>query len=113
MVDLHSHTTASDGSDSPVQLVERAANLGLQALAITDHDTFAGYEGARNRAAELGLDLVCGIELSTKYEKKSVHLLGYFLHGEPAPAFLTWLRDLQQKRRGGEHTARLPLHECH
>jgi len=99
MVDLHSHTDASDGSDTPSEIVDNALTAGVRALSITDHDTFAGYEAALPYAAEKGLDLLCGIELSTKYEGKTVHLLGYFPSGEAAPEFRSWLVGLQAKRR--------------
>ncbi|HEU0124483.1 MAG TPA: PHP domain-containing protein [Bryobacteraceae bacterium] len=99
MVDLHSHTNASDGSDSPAQLVDNALAAGVQTLSITDHDTLAGYREALPYAVQKGLDLLCGIELSTKYEGKTVHLLGYFPHQEPSEAFQTWLIDLGLKRR--------------
>ena len=79
MIDLHSHTTASDGTFSPAQLVEEAGRTGLRTLGITDHDTFSGYDQALPLARQAGLDLVCGIELSTKLHGHSVHLLGYFL----------------------------------
>ncbi len=99
MVDLHSHTDASDGSDTPIELVDNALRAGVRSLSITDHDTFAGYYAARGYAAERGLDLICGIELSTKYSGKTVHLLGYFPGAAPAGEFETWLLDLQEKRR--------------
>src|SRR5207253_5939418 len=72
---------------------------GLEALAISDHDTLAGYDRALPRAREKGLDLVCGIELSTKHEKKTVHLLGYFLQRPPAEEFRVWLAEMQATRR--------------
>jgi predicted metal-dependent phosphoesterase TrpH len=99
MVDLHSHTDASDGSDTPIELVDNALRAGVRSLSITDHDTLAGYWAAKEYAAERGLDLLCGIELSTKYRGKTVHLLGYFPGAEPAAGFETWLEDLQAKRR--------------
>jgi hypothetical protein len=99
MVDLHSHTDASDGSDTPQELIDNALRAGVRTLAITDHDTFAGYDAAREYAAQAGLDLLCGIELSTKYLKKTVHLLGYFPGVEPAAEFREWLTVLQEKRR--------------
>jgi hypothetical protein len=99
MVDLHSHTDASDGSDAPHELIDNALRAGVTALSITDHDTFAGYYAAREYAAEKGLDLLCGIELSTKYSGTTVHLLGYFPGAEPSAGFSTWLLDLQLKRR--------------
>jgi 3',5'-nucleoside bisphosphate phosphatase len=98
MIDLHTHTTASDGSFTPEQLVAAAAQLGLEALGITDHDTFAGYERAVPAAAARGLDLVCGIELSTKFGGRSVHVLGYFLRGQPSQEFRNWIAALQASR---------------
>jgi predicted metal-dependent phosphoesterase TrpH len=101
MIDLHSHTTASDGTFSPAQLVEEALRVGLKILGITDHDTFSGYDQALPLARQAGLELVCGIELSTKLHAHSVHLLGYFLN-EQHPGlveFKAWIRDLQESRR--------------
>jgi len=68
-------------------------------LAISDHDTLAGYDRALPRAREKGLDLVCGIELSTKLHGKTVHLLGYFLNQQPAERFRSWLAEMQATRR--------------
>jgi predicted metal-dependent phosphoesterase TrpH len=99
LIDLHSHTSESDGTYSPAELIAEAKSIGLEALAITDHDTFAGYDLARPVASEAGLDLVCGIELSTRFHGRSVHLLGYFPVDEPAAAFRTWIADLQESRR--------------
>ena len=98
MIDLHSHTDQSDGTLSAPQLIAHAVHIGLEALAITDHDTFAGYALAVPHAAEAGLDLVCGIELSTKYRGKSVHLLGYFIRQGPAQEFHEWVTGLQYGR---------------
>lgn len=98
MIDLHTHTTESDGTDSPAELVALAVQVGLEALAITDHDTMAGYEKALEPARSAGLDLLCGIELSTRFRGRTVHLLGYFPHGAPAAPFREWLRELQQSR---------------
>ncbi len=99
MIDLHTHTNESDGSSAPSQLVAEAKQTGLQVLAITDHDTLAGYEAARPAAARAGLELICGIELSTKFNRRSVHLLGYFLNGGPSRDFQEWLREMQESRR--------------
>ena len=103
MIDLHSHTTASDGTFSPAQLVEEAGRTGVRILGITDHDTFSGYDQAVPLAQQAGLELVCGIELSTKLHGHSVHLLGYFLDELLNPdgfgAFRTWIGDLQASRR--------------
>ena len=99
MIDLHSHTDRSDGTFSPAELVAEAVRSGLTALAITDHDTFQGYDDAVPFAAEAGLELVCGIELSTRYQGNSVHLLGYFLDGPPSDDLRGWLSLLQKNRR--------------
>lgn len=98
MIDLHSHTIASDGTATPAELIALAVAKNLQALAITDHDTFDGYDEALPLAEAAGLDLVCGIEVSTRFRAKSVHLLGYFLDGNPSEAFRTWLLLLQESR---------------
>jgi predicted metal-dependent phosphoesterase TrpH len=76
--------------------------LGLDALAITDHDTLAGFEAARPLAESAGLRLICGIELSTKIHsptRKTVHLLGYFFNAPPSAEFLHWLLGMQAARR--------------
>ncbi len=99
MIDLHSHTDASDGTDTPHELIDRARAVGLRALAITDHDTLFGYEQALPYAERLGFELVCGIELSTKFHGKTVHLLGYFPNSAPTVEFGEWLREQQEYRR--------------
>jgi predicted metal-dependent phosphoesterase TrpH len=102
MIDLHSHTTESDGTYSPEELVNAAQQAGLEALAITDHDTFAGYEHARPIADAAGLNLLCGIEISTALgnpKTKTVHLLGYFLNGGPSDEFRQWILKMQAARR--------------
>ncbi len=101
MIDLHSHTNESDGTFAPAELVAEAVRAGVTALGITDHDTFAGYDRAVPFAREAGLELVCGIELSTKLHGQSVHLLGYFLsqNGSALGAFRSWILDLQAARR--------------
>jgi len=99
MIDLHSHTTESDGTFSPAELVAEAKRIGLEALAITDHDTFSGYNAAAPFAKEAGLELICGIELSTKFGGATVHMLAYFLDRPPAPEFCSWLEGLLESRR--------------
>jgi predicted metal-dependent phosphoesterase TrpH len=98
MIDLHTHTLESDGTLTPEALVTAAAQMNLEALAITDHDTFAGYDQAVSSARDLGLDLVCGIELSTQFRGRSVHLLGYFLGNGPSEDFRRWIIALQDTR---------------
>jgi predicted metal-dependent phosphoesterase TrpH len=100
-VDLHSHTSESDGTLSPRELIELAKRSGLDALAITDHDTFSGYQQALPVAEQLGLPLLCGIELNTRFRKNeaSVHLLAYFPAGLPGGEFSDWLSGQQIERR--------------
>jgi len=99
MIDLHSHTDESDGTFTPAELVAEALRVGLTALAITDHDTMRGYEMAVPHAAGTGLELICGIELSTRFGGASVHLLGYFPCHPPARDFRGWLDFLLESRR--------------
>jgi predicted metal-dependent phosphoesterase TrpH len=114
MIDLHTHTLASDGTFSPSELVSAAASIGLEALAITDHDTFFGYEEAVPCAVQLDLELICGIELSTKYRGRSVHLLGYFFDQGPTQEFRSWIAGLQESRhvRNAELVERLQAKGC-
>ncbi|MDF1602986.1 PHP domain-containing protein [Nocardioides sp. YIM 152315] len=76
-IDLHTHSRASDGTDSPAELVRAAARAGLDVLAITDHDTAAGWPDAQAVADEVGVTLVPGMEISTHHRGRSVHLLAY------------------------------------
>ena len=77
-IDLHCHSTASDGTEPPAEVVRRAGQAGLDVLALTDHDTLAGHAAAR-RALPPGLDLVTGMELSCRLAGHSVHMLCYGL----------------------------------
>lgn len=79
MIDLHLHSTASDGLLSPELLVARAAAAGLTTISITDHDTIAGLSEAGSAAASLGLRLVAGIEITAVESGRDVHILGYFV----------------------------------
>ena len=76
MIDLHVHTTASDGQYSPSQIVQKAAEKNLKALAITDHDTIAGLEEAKKAGLEHGITVVPGIELNITFLTGEFHLLG-------------------------------------
>ena len=75
-IDLHTHSTASDGTDPPAQVMRRAAEAGLDVVALTDHDTLAGHAEAR-RALPPGLTLLAGLELSCRLAGRSVHMLAY------------------------------------
>ena len=77
-VDLHLHSTASDGTDTPGDLVRKAAALGLSAIALTDHDTLNGLPEAREAAQSVGIELVPGCELSTMTPYGELHLLAFW-----------------------------------
>lgn len=97
-IDLHIHTTASDGTLCPRDVVSLAAMQGLKAIALTDHDTMAGLQEAGEAGELLGVTIVPGIELSTDYQGKEVHLLGYFLNPE-APQLKEYMDWVQTARR--------------
>jgi predicted metal-dependent phosphoesterase TrpH len=78
-VDLHIHTTHSDGTYTPAQVVELARRAGLSAVAVTDHDTLAGVNAARQAAAGSTVEVVPGVEITTEYRQRELHLLGYFV----------------------------------
>jgi predicted metal-dependent phosphoesterase TrpH len=78
-VDLHVHSAASDGSLSPRELVAEAKAQGMRAIALTDHDTIEGLEEALAAGAEMGLEVIPGIEISADHEPGSMHILGYFI----------------------------------
>lgn len=97
-IDLHVHTTASDGTAQPAEAVRSAAALGLRAIAITDHDTISGYAEAFSAGHDLGVEVVPGIEVSTKYGC-SVHILGYYLENlVPLLADVVNDRDLRNEK---------------
>ena len=75
-IDLHSHSTVSDGLFTPSELVRRAAAQGVKVLALTDHDDVAGLDEARNAAAEAGIELVNGVEISVTWNNRSIHIVG-------------------------------------
>lgn len=108
-MDLHSHTNKSDGSLSPAELIDRALGQGLRTLAITDHDTVEGYDEAAPHARASGLDLVCGVELGSRFHGWSIHVLGYFFRQTPGEEFRGHLACLQTSRRerNGRLAARL------
>jgi predicted metal-dependent phosphoesterase TrpH len=107
LIDLHSHTNESDGTFSPAQLIEEAVKAGVDVLGITDHDTFKGYDQALTSARDAGVELICGIELSTKLYGRSVHLLGYFLAEDRLTQFRDWVLELQAARH--ERNVRLAI----
>jgi len=96
MIDLHAHTTASDGSFSPSELVALALERNLSAVGITDHDTIAGWDEAFAAGEESGIEIVPGVELSTAYEGGRFHLLGYLFERESQLAIT--LEEIQRER---------------
>jgi predicted metal-dependent phosphoesterase TrpH len=104
-IDLHSHTNASDGTLTPEDLIALAQRNGLAALAITDHDTFEGYERALPVARAQGFDLVRGIELNSRMfidgvaHPRFAHILVYFPTNEPSRGFQDWLEEERAERR--------------
>ncbi|MCR5813407.1 MAG: PHP domain-containing protein [Desulfovibrio sp.] len=93
-IDLHTHTSFSDGTDQPEELVQKARAAGLAAIAVTDHDTCEGLEQAVAAGHALGVQVVRACELSTMTERGEMHILGYWLPRNCAPleALLTRLR---------------------
>jgi predicted metal-dependent phosphoesterase TrpH len=85
-VDLHIHSTASDGTLAPEEIAEEAARLRLKAIAIADHDELSGVGPAQRRASELGVGFVPAVEINTDYYETEVHILGYWI--DPADAGL-------------------------
>jgi len=79
-IDLHTHTTASDGSLSPSELVQLAKQQGVSALAVTDHDSVEGLPEAMAAGERLGITIIPGIEISCLYEEVELHILGYFIN---------------------------------
>lgn len=96
-IDLHVHSTASDGTFTPSELVEYALKKGLRAMALTDHDTVEGLDEASAAAAGTGLELVPGIEFSTEYQGKDIHILGLDLNWRQE-SFRNALTDFQDSR---------------
>jgi predicted metal-dependent phosphoesterase TrpH len=82
--DLHLHSTWSDGTYTPAELVELACRCGLAAIALTDHDTSGGVASARQAAQRTGLEVIAGAEITTEYAQRELHLLAFFLDREHA-----------------------------
>jgi len=76
-IDLHLHTTASDGTMSPAHLVRYADKKGIEAIAITDHDTIDGNEEAMREGRAVNLPVIPGVEISVEYPSGTMHMLGY------------------------------------
>jgi predicted metal-dependent phosphoesterase TrpH len=107
LIDLHSHSNASDGSDEPAALVARAAALGIRALALTDHDTQSGIGPATREAAAQGIELIPGTELSLDWPGGAMHLIVLFL-----PAGVGPLQDRLAAIRDARHARNLEILEA-
>lgn len=80
LIDLHTHSTASDGSLSPRELVQYAKNKGAAAIALTDHDTLEGLDEALAAGREMDLEVIPGVEISAQHNGGTMHLLGYYMN---------------------------------
>lgn len=98
MIDLHTHSSYSDGTLSPAELVALATLRGISVLALTDHDTLAGLPPAMEAARQAGIELIPGVELSTEVDDHEVHILGYFVDPDD-PRLAAALADLAEQRR--------------
>lgn len=96
-LDLHVHSTTSDGSWSPEAVVRGAAAGGLDVIALADHDTVAGYEGAAATGQEVDVHVIPAIEVSSTFQARDVHILGYFV--DPAAARLRAHEEVALRRR--------------
>src|SRR5215469_5919574 len=98
-IDLHSHSNVSDGLDTPAELVRKMALAGIDAFALTDHDTLAGLPEAREEAKKAGIQLLAGAEISADFEgQDDVHILALFVD-EQSTAFQGRLQERQTQRR--------------
>ena len=96
-IDLHVHTTASDGSLTPAVVIGLARKRNLKAIAITDHDTMAGYPEAQAAGSGLGVEVICGVEISADWPQGTLHILGYFFGSFPH-SLGQGLKELQDNR---------------
>ena len=94
-IDLHTHTNYSDGAYSPIELVKRAKQVGLNVISITDHDSINGLPEAMEYGREIGVEVIPGVELSTDIDDREVHLLGLFIdvRDDELQKYLQFFRD--------------------
>ena len=97
MIDLHTHTTASDGKCTPEELAARAAEAGVTTLGLTDHDTVGGCAATAVACGSYGIDFIPGIEITAVAAERDVHVLGYFFEIESAP-LLAFLAEQRRRR---------------
>jgi len=97
VVDLHMHTTASDGRCTPTELVARVRDAGISTMSVTDHDTMAGVAAATRAAEAIGITVISGIEITSVHDGRDVHVLAYFLP-ESAPCLNEMLTGQRRQR---------------
>ena len=98
MIDLHTHTTFSDGTLTPTELVAEAAAVGLSAVAVTDHDTVDGLPEALAAGERLGIEVIPGVEINLEHDRVTMDMLGYFLAGAPTDELQRELAELRVYR---------------
>lgn len=96
-IDLHTHSTASDGSDTPEELIIRAKNSNVTTLALTDHDTTDGLEEAMDAGRTLGVEVIPGCEISVQTEFGELHIVGLWINPE-APLLMRTMQELRENR---------------
>lgn len=101
-IDLHTHSTRSDGTLTPTELVRYAAQKGLSAIALTDHDTIDGIDEALAAAQNLPVEVIPGIEYSTEYHGRDIHIVGLFIDYK-SPVFQTYLTNFMLSRTDRNH----------
>jgi 3',5'-nucleoside bisphosphate phosphatase len=101
MIDLHTHSTASDGTLSPEALIDLAADKGISVLALTDHDTLAGIQAALERGRQRGVQVIPGVELGAQWSLAGqMHILGYYVDYQDSDFLdrLSWLKERRRER---------------
>lgn len=96
-VDLHLHSTASDGASPPLEVLREAAAAGLKTISFCDHESIEGYLETVDKAREMGVEVIPGMELLTIYKGREIHLLGY-LYDPESPVLRAWLEELRKER---------------
>ena len=97
LIDLHVHSTASDGTFTPSEVAIHAKEIGLEVIALTDHDTISGVSECMNKGNEIGLKVIPGIECATEFNGKSIHILGYGVNIN-SDKFINKLNSVTQER---------------
>jgi len=100
--DLHTHTTHSDGSSSPEELIKKASKAGIDVISITDHDNIKGFKEAFEKGKELGVEVIPGVEISSEISNREIHILGYFFDPDnlELERYLNFFREERIKRAG-------------